>query len=84
LGITVVPVDSTSLKAQGYNSFRHWTQHTRHVYIGRDLSFCIPGAKASLFENPFPISQNDRLYPSLEQYRTYVRGAKRFSTNYQH
>ena len=36
------------------DSFEHWSSSPDHLYIGRDMTRCAPGAVSSKWENPFP------------------------------
>lgn len=51
----VVNVKKEYLVKRGYDDFADWASHGDHVYIGRDMSFYVPGATASIWQNPFPV-----------------------------
>uniref|UniRef100_A0A7S4NSD2 DUF4326 domain-containing protein n=1 Tax=Paramoeba aestuarina TaxID=180227 RepID=A0A7S4NSD2_9EUKA len=57
-GTKVVNVKVAFLRDRGYANFGEWAKEENHVYIGRDMSFYVPGAKASKWKNPFPVKKH--------------------------
>lgn len=52
-GITLVNVKAESLRKIGYRNFAEWKLNDAHLYIGRNMSFYVPGATKSKWYNPF-------------------------------
>jgi hypothetical protein len=50
---SVVNVRKKELQKLGYRDLLHWLEDENHVYIGRNMSFYVPGAVASKWANPF-------------------------------
>jgi hypothetical protein len=67
----VVNVKKVYLKQDGYNDFEDWCNNTNNVYIGRDMSFYVKGAKASKWANPYPSKIYGR-QKCLELYEKYI------------
>lgn len=68
----VVNVRVANLRARGITSFMAWARDPRHVYIGRNMSFHVPGAKASKWANPYPLRGRTRAQ-SLALYERHIR-----------
>lgn len=79
----VVNVRKVELKKNGYNDFDDWITDPNHLYIGRNMSFYVPGAVESKWHNPYIVMKknekiNDNgkkkytLDESLDKYREYV------------
>lgn len=50
----IINVKKAELKKVGYNSLQEWLDASPdHIYIGRDMSFYVPGADGSKWKNPF-------------------------------
>lgn len=69
---TVVNVKTTALKKNGYDSLVKWLEDPSHLYIGRDMSRFVPGAKESKWKNPFKVNDDTR-ERVLEKYEEYLR-----------
>ena len=54
-----------------YNNLEKWLEDPNHVYIGRNMSFYVPGAKKSKWANPFSVKKYGR-EGCLSQYRDYI------------
>jgi len=76
----VVNVKKNILIKKGYKDFQDWNSKLNHVYIGRDTSFYVPGAKASKWANPFPVKKYGR-DKCLELYRDYIATNKKLMTD---
>ncbi|VBB17750.1 protein of unknown function DUF4326 [Yasminevirus sp. GU-2018] len=63
-GTKVVNVKKSELVKQRYNDFEDWASSENHVYIGRDMSFYVPGTVGSIWQNPFPVAKSDKEYKS--------------------
>ena len=72
---TVVNVKKNFLIQAGYKDFQDWAKNPNHVYIGRDMSYYIPGTKGSKWANPFKLKTLGA-NKSLELYEEYVRNNK--------
>jgi hypothetical protein len=51
----VVNIKVQYIKPLGYNDFTEWASDKNNVYIGRDMSRFISGAKGSKWGNPFKV-----------------------------
>jgi len=67
----VVNVKKAILTKNGYNDFNEWSIHKNHVYIGRNMSFYVPGANASKWANPFAVKKYGR-DNCLSLYKDYI------------
>jgi hypothetical protein len=56
----------------GYQDLEDWLKSSDHVYIGRDMSFYVKGAKGSKWANPFQVSKYG-LDKALELYTEYIK-----------
>jgi hypothetical protein len=68
---SVVNVRKKELQKLGYRDLLHWLEDENHVYIGRNMSFYVPGAVASKWANPFTVKKYGR-DGCLEEYRKYI------------
>jgi hypothetical protein len=78
----VVNVKKTGLIQQGYSDFEDWVSRKNHIYIGRDMSFYVPGTIGSKWQNPFPVAKPGKQYKnnrksytldeSLYNFRNYI------------
>lgn len=68
----VVSVKVAELRKRGYASFEHWSATTNHIYIARDMSYYVPGAKKSKWANPFKVGKDGTLEEVCRKYREYV------------
>lgn len=68
----VVNVRKTELNKQGYESLSEWKKEGNHLYIGRNMSFYVPGAVGSKWRNPYTVKKYG-LDKSLELYEKHVR-----------
>src|SRR5690348_3020124 len=50
---TVVDVHVANLRKLGYDSLENWLSQPNHVYIGREMSYMVKGAKGSKWQNKF-------------------------------
>ena len=50
---TVVNVKKAELKKLGYKDFADWNSRENTHYIGRNMSYYVPGAYGSKWGNPF-------------------------------
>lgn len=68
----VVSVKVKELRKIGCQSLAEWVKDPNHLYIGRDMSFYVPGATASKWSNPFPLKKHGR-DKCLELYKEYIK-----------
>lgn len=76
----VVNVKKQELIKNGYEDFEDWISNKNNIYIGRDMSFYVPGAIGSIWGNPFPVKKSPTdmrkntftLDVSLAKYRQYI------------
>lgn len=75
----VVNIKKAFLVKAGYDDFSDWNSHGDHVYIGRDMSFYVPGTTKSIWHNPYPVAKNKKpgsgytLDESLNMYEQHIR-----------
>jgi len=72
MSTTVVNVKKAELGKRGIGSFSEWLQQPNTVYIGRNMSFYVPGATKSIWANPYTVKQWGR-DECLQKYEQYVR-----------
>ena len=70
--MAVVNVRKTELKKIGFPDFQGWANNPNHVYIGRNMSFYVPGTTASKWQNPFSMKKYSR-EQCLVLYENYIR-----------
>jgi hypothetical protein len=58
--MSVINVRKANLNELGYNDLEDWLKNPDHVYIGRNMVFYVPGAKASKWANPFNVKKYGR------------------------
>lgn len=66
---TVVNVSKKELG--NYKDFVEWSADPSNVYIGRNMSFYVKGAKASKWANPFDVKKFGR-ERCIEKYKDYL------------
>ena len=69
---TVICVRRKELKKKGFDDFKHWNQNSNHIYIGRNMSFYVPGTVKSKWANPFSVKKYGR-DGCLKEYERYIR-----------
>ena len=64
-----------SLRRRGYKSFKDWDSDPNHIYIGRNMSHCVPGALGSKWGNPFKLKKANKnsLKQCLKRYEDHIR-----------
>lgn len=67
----VVNVRKKELKKNNYKDFNDWNSNPDHVYIGRNMSFYVPGTNKSKWHNPFSAKKYGR-EKCLEMYKEYI------------
>jgi hypothetical protein len=72
--ISVVSCKKAELVNSGYRDFEDWASRPGHVYIGRNMSLYVPGAKGSKWGNPFPLKRHS-LDECLSLYEAHVRAS---------
>jgi len=58
--VQVVDVHKDSLKKMGFTDFQDWASKPGNVYVGRNMSFYVPGATKSKWSNPFSAKKYGR------------------------
>ena len=58
--IVVVDVHKAELVKRGYRDFADWAARPNHIYVGRNMSFYVPGAHGSKWANPFTVKKYGR------------------------
>lgn len=69
---TVVNIRKAELNKRGIKSLEDWSLQHDNVYIGRDMSVYVKGAKGSKWKNPFSVKQYGR-EQCLIEYEKYVK-----------
>lgn len=69
--MSVVNVKKVELRKLGYADFQAWAADIDNVYIGRNMSFYVPGATGSKWANPFSVKRYGR-EECLRLYRDYI------------
>ncbi len=67
----VVNVKSAELKKLGYKNLQEWLKDSNHVYVGRDMTWAVKGAKGSKWQNPFKINDYG-LEECLKNFEEYL------------
>ena len=70
----VINVKKKYLNEKGYTDFQEWIKDPDHIYIGRDMSFYVKGAKGSKWANPFSVKKYGR-DKCLELYEIHIKNA---------
>ena len=68
---TIINIKKDNLKKYGYRDLQHWLEDPNHVYIGRNMSFYVPGAIQSKWANPFSAKKYGR-EKCIKMYRKYL------------
>jgi len=68
----VINIKKANLKKLGYDDLEDWLQKDNHIYIGRNMTFYVPGAVKSKWANPFSVNQYGR-EECLKMYKKYVK-----------
>lgn len=69
---TLINCKKANLKLLGCTDLEDWlNKSSNHIYIGRDMSFYVKGAKKSKWFNPFNVKKYGR-EKCLELYRDYI------------
>ena len=68
---TIINIKKTNLNVLGYKDFNDWNKNDNHVYIGRNMSFYVPGTVESKWKNRFSVKKYGR-DKCLEKYREYI------------
>lgn len=68
----VVNIRKAELQKRGYDDLQDWKSRENHLYIGREMSFRVPGATSSKWRNRFSVKKYG-LEEALRLYEEYVR-----------
>ncbi len=63
------------MRKLGFNDLEDWIQDPNHVYIGRDMTWCVKGAVGSKWQNPFKVKEHG-LDRCLELYEAHLLSNK--------
>jgi hypothetical protein len=69
---TIVNIKKKQLNARGIKDFEQWVQNPQCLYIGRNMSFYVPGTLASIWRNIFEVKKYG-LDQCLVLYEAHVR-----------
>jgi hypothetical protein len=68
----IINISKKELLKIGYSDFQDWqSKSNKHVYIGRNMSFYVPGTNQSKWANEFSVKQYGRK-TALFKYREYI------------
>ena len=67
----VINIKKKNLVKLGYKDLENWLETENHMYIGRNMSFYVKGAKKSKWANPYSTKKYDR-DKCLELYEEYI------------
>lgn len=70
--MSVVNIRKKELNKRGIKDFNEWIARDDTVYIGRDMTFFVPGTYASKWENPFNL-KDFSIDDSLELYKLHIK-----------
>ena len=70
--MSVVNVRKAELRRSGYADFEEWAADSSHVYVGRNMTFYVPGTVGSKWRNPFSVKKYGR-DECLRRYEEYIR-----------
>lgn len=70
--MSVVNIRKKELQKRGYRDLMHWLEDTNNVYIGRNMTFYVHGAKKSKFANPFSAKKYGR-QGCIDKYREWIQ-----------
>lgn len=73
----VVNVHARNLRQRAdlgpHSSFAQWAAQPGHLYIGRNMSFYVPGTVASKWANPFTLRRGLTRVEALALYEQHIR-----------
>jgi hypothetical protein len=69
----VINVRKAELKKIGYQDFTEWSKNDNHLYIGRNMTFYVPGTVKSKWHNPFKGEE------ACEKFEEYIRNGPLYS-----
>ena len=69
---TVINCKKANLIKSGYKDLQDWLSKPGHIYIGRNISFYVPGATGSKWANKFSVKKYSR-EKCLELYEADIR-----------
>lgn len=68
----IIDVHKKNLNTFGYSDFLQWRENESHIYIGRNMSFYVPGTFQSKWHNPYK-SKKYALDEALKLYEKRIR-----------
>lgn len=69
--MSVVNVKKKELQKRGFKDFQDWNSKENTLYIGRNMSYYVPGTTKSKWCNPYSLKKFT-LEKSLELYESYI------------
>ncbi len=69
--MSVINISKKNLNKLGYKDLEDWLQNSNHVYIGRNMTCYVKGAKQSKWCNKFSVKTYGR-DKCLELYHDYI------------
>lgn len=76
-GIKVINSRVAELRKLGFKSLQEWLDESEdHIYVGRDMTRYVEGAKKSKWHNPFKSKDfNDDVEKTVDIYKDYIRNS---------
>lgn len=74
----IVNIRKKNLVKMGYKDFNDWNKKKDHLYIGRNMSFYVPGTEESKWKNPFSAKKYGR-NKCIELYEDYIKNSKLYN-----
>jgi hypothetical protein len=68
----VISAKKENLRKLGYRDLQHWLENKNHIYIGRDMSRFVDGAKGSKWQNPFRPQQYASVEERISRFEEYL------------
>jgi hypothetical protein len=68
---SVINIKKANLIKLGYRDLLHWLEDPTHIYIGRNMSFYVPGAVKSKWCNPYSVKKYG-LDECIRLYKEYI------------
>lgn len=61
-----------NLRKLGYRNLEEWLKNPNHIYVGRNMTFYVKGAKKSKWANPFSVKKYG-LEKCLSLYTSHIK-----------
>jgi hypothetical protein len=75
-----VCIKKRELINRGYKDFEEWKADPNHLYIGRNMNFYVKGTTASIYCNPYKLSEYS-LEEALSLYKIHIESSEALMDN---